>query len=99
MGKKENMTLRDWAREGLCRVMELHRKSGSERGVLPEGFSVMWDGGVDAHVDATGKNTEKKSQMKVKASLVFDEISGAAWYRMMLYADGEEVFVSRPASE
>jgi hypothetical protein len=44
MGKKENLTLRDWAREGLCRVMELRRKSSSERGVLADDFLVMWDG-------------------------------------------------------
>jgi len=73
LGEK-NSSLRDWAREGLCRVMKLHRKSGSESGILPDGFSVMWE---------RQKNKEK-------------EISGSEWYRMMLYADGEEVFISKP---
>jgi len=89
MGEK-NAGMRDWARAGLCRVMELHRKSGSEQGVLPDDFAVMWGGGD------TGKVKESLVD-KVKFSEAF-EINGSEWYRMMLYADGVEVFSSRPES-
>jgi len=82
MGGKKNVQLRDWAREGLCRVMELRRRASGEGG------GVMWEGNVgDRSEDhAAGESVAGKS------------ISGAEWYRMMLYADGEEVFVSRPES-
>jgi len=82
----ENLALRDWAREGLCRVMELHRKSGGDQGVLPEDFSVMWKENLAD--DREDHAAEKSSEGKL--------VSGSAWYRIMLYADGEEVFSSCP---
>jgi hypothetical protein len=83
--------------------MELHRKSGSERGILPEDFSVMWEGPQRNDAPKNGvQRKEEKFIKEVKAAEATDsegqEISGSAWYRMMLYADGEEVFVSRPES-
>jgi len=63
---------RAWAREGLCRVMELHHSSTASHS--PNDLSILW---------------EKQSSQKT---------SGAEWYRMMLYSDGEEVFSSKPES-
>jgi hypothetical protein len=81
--------------------MELHRKSGSERGILPEDFSVMWNGAQRNDATKNGAQIkEETSGGEVKSGAGGDsqgqEISGAAWYRMMLYADGEEIFVSMP---
>jgi hypothetical protein len=103
MGKK-SARLREWAREGLCRVMELHRKTSGERGILPEDFSVMWDG-PQAQVAPPSQTSHQSKENKLQVKKVGagsdsqgQEITGSAWYRMMLYADGEEVFVSRPES-
>jgi len=97
-GGKKSAELRDWARAGLCRVMALRRKSSSEQGVLPEDFSVMWDGEVRISRDgSSGAGGDGKADHAAGRSSEGRLVNGAEWYRMMLYADGEEVFTARPA--
>ena len=79
----KNSPTRSWAREGLCRVMELHHKTSSLRGQLNDNFSVLWDKPITTNPHT--KNTPHSP-------------TGAEWYRMMLYSDGEEIFSSKPES-
>ena len=85
--------VRDVARAGLCRVMQLHREMGGR--ISPGKSAVLWEGdwvpeGVDG-CDGTKNPTKNPTKNRN------DESSGSEWYRMMLFADGEEVFTARPA--
>ena len=80
--KPKDDKYRALARDGLCRVMQLHQETGGR--VSLEKSAVVWSrGGIEIGGTKRGGATG---------------VEGAKWYRMMLFADGEEVFSSKPAS-
>jgi len=84
---------RHLARAGLCRVMQLDRETG---GRVPLSESeVLWEGMKEV---LEGDTAMKEAGVKNEGgAAVLEEMTGAQWYRTMLYADGEEVFISKPA--
>jgi len=55
---------------------------------------------MQLHQETEGRVSPERSEVLWegdKEKDVISEIAGAQWYRMMLYADGEEVFSSKPA--
>ena len=80
------------ARAGLCRVMKLHQETGGR--VSPDQSEVLWAGVSEEELnEGAGKGKREKG-----AAEGVGGIAGSEWYRMMLFADGEEVFSSKPAS-
>lgn len=78
---------RTLARAGLCRVMQLHQETGGR--ISPEQSEVLWEGwSKEGSSEEAGNGVSEE----------VEEIAGSAWYRMMLFADGEEVFSSKPQS-
>jgi len=82
------------ARAGLCRVMQLHQETGGR--VLSSDSEVLWEGDRCKKFKKSKSEVDQKSKSggTVKSMMTS---GGAGWYRMMLFADGAEVFVSKPA--
>ncbi len=82
------------ARAAICRVLQKNRETGGR--VREEDAAMVWDHGaasnlgdisVSGNVSSSPAGTDSESG-----------IGAAKQYRMMLFADGEEVFVDRPAT-
>jgi len=82
------------ARAGLCRVMQLNRETRGR--VSPADSEVLWEGDSYKKFEKSKSKFDKKytPEDAVKSMMTS---GGAGWYRMMLFADGVEVFVSKPA--
>ena len=80
---------RDLARAGLCRVLQLHREMGGR--ISPSKSAVFWEG------DRVPEGVDGGDSIKNLIKNCVNESCGSEWYRMMLFADGEEVFTARPA--
>ncbi len=91
------------ARAGLCRVMQLYQETGGR--VSTKQSEVLWEGddvtkaakGTGKEKGIGGKSVGTTAKEGVKEEGDAKGITGAQWYRMMLFADGEEAFSSKPA--
>ena len=86
------------ARAAICRVLQKNRGTGGR--VREENSVMVWDNGVGSalgDVSNSGVDTGSESAVKL-GSATSMSIGAADQYQMMLFADGEEVFVDNPAT-